>query len=137
MIPIFKNATDWEQAERLMQPSLIRVIDNLRKQLEESVWKGTYQDIETPYPGHQLQLTYQDHHFAIAVWDLCFQVCFLDYQAPIHQDGEANADRDNHQQEVSIDTSLFEENGEINWQKLESKTQNMIQTIFQNLPNVS
>ena len=41
MKPIFKNSTDWEQAEYLMQPSLIRVIDNLRKQLDESAWKGT------------------------------------------------------------------------------------------------
>ncbi len=136
MIPIFKNATDWEQAERLMQPSLIRVIDNLRKQLEESVWKGTYQDIETPYPGHLLQLIYQDHQYAIAVWDLCFQVCFLDYQAPISENGDIHAENQE-QKEVTIDTSLFGENGEIDWQKLESKTQTIIQTLFQNLPDVS
>lgn len=127
MKPIFKNSTDWEQAEYLMQPSLIRVIDNLRKQLEKSVWKGTYTEIEQPYPGHQLHLTYQDYNYAIALWDICFQVCFLDYQISPSTLGE---------QEVSIDTSLFRETGEIDWQKLEAKTQEIINKLFANLPTV-
>jgi hypothetical protein len=131
MKPIFKNSTDWEQAEYLMQPSLIRVIDNLRKQLDESVWKGTYTEIEQPYPGHQLNLTYQDYHYAIALWDICFQVCFLDYQISPSTDATSLGE-----QEVSIDTSLFGETGEIDWQKLESKTQQIIDKLFASLPTV-
>jgi len=131
MKPIFKNSTDWEQAEYLMQPSLIRVIDNLRKQLDESVWKGTYTEIEQPYPGHQLHLTYQDYHYAIALWDICFQVCFLDYQISSSTDST-----DLGEQKVSIDTSLFRETGEIDWQKLEAKTQEILNKIFANLPTV-
>jgi len=129
MKPIFKNSTDWEQAEYLMQPSLIRVIDNLRKQLDESVWKGTYTEIEQPYPGHQLHLTYQDYTYAIALWDICFQVCFLDYQVSPSTDIT-----DLGEQEVSIDTSLFRETGEIDWQKLEAKTQQIIDQLFASLP---
>jgi hypothetical protein len=129
MKPIFKNSTDWEQAEYLMQPSLIRVIDNLRKQLDESVWKGTYTEIEQPYPGHQLYLTYQDYTYAIALWDICFQVCFLDYQISPSTDST-----DLGEQEVSIDTSLFGETGEIDWQKLEAKTQQIIDQLFASLP---
>jgi hypothetical protein len=131
MKPIFKNSTDWEQAEYLMQPSLIRVIDNLRKQLDESVWKGTYTEIEQPYPGHQLHLTYQNYAYAIALWDICFQVCFLDYQISPLTDSTDLAE-----QEVSIDTSLFRETGEIDWQKLEAKTQQIIDKLFANLPTV-
>ena len=131
MKPIFKNSTDWEQAEYLMQPSLIRVIDNLRKQLDKSVWKGTYTEIEDPYPGHQLNLSYQDYHYAIALWDICFQVCFLDYQVFVSTDSR---NLENQEQEVSIDTSLFRETGEIDWQKLETKTQQIIDKLFANLP---
>jgi len=131
MKPIFKNSTDWEQAEYLMQPSLIRVIDNLRKQLDESVWKGTYTEIEKPYPGHQLHLTYQNYTYAIALWDICCQVCFLDYQILPSTDSTDLAE-----QEVSIDTSLFRETGEIDWQKLETKTQQIIDNIFASLPTV-
>ena len=131
MKPIFKNSTDWEQAEYLMQPSLIRVIDNLRKKLETSLWKGTYTEIEQPYPGHQLHLTYQNYTYAIALWDICFQVCFLDYQISPSTDSTDLAE-----QEVRIDTSLFRETGEIDWQKLEAKTQQIIDKLFANLPTV-
>lgn len=46
MKPKFADTTSWQQAELLMQPVFIRLIDNLRKQLERSTWKGTYH--ETP-----------------------------------------------------------------------------------------
>jgi len=50
MNPKFKDITAWEQAQLLMQPAFIRVLDNLRKQLENSLWKGTYTEIQDPYP---------------------------------------------------------------------------------------
>lgn len=43
-MPKFANTRAWEQAELLMQPVFIRVIDNIRKQLEQTTWQGTYQD---------------------------------------------------------------------------------------------
>lgn len=46
LMPKFANTLAWQQAELLMQPVFIRVIDNIRKQLEQSNWKGTYQDVE-------------------------------------------------------------------------------------------
>jgi hypothetical protein len=45
MTPRFADAIAWQQAELLMQPIFIRVIDNLGKQLERSPWKGTYRDM--------------------------------------------------------------------------------------------
>lgn len=36
----------WQQAELLMQPAFIRLIDNIRKQLDQSNWQGTYQDVQ-------------------------------------------------------------------------------------------
>ena len=43
-MPKFTNPIAWQQAELLMQPVFIRVIDNLGKELEASGWKGTYED---------------------------------------------------------------------------------------------
>jgi hypothetical protein len=43
-MPKFADTRAWEQAELLMQPVFIRVIDNIRKQLEQTTWKGIYQD---------------------------------------------------------------------------------------------
>ncbi|MFE4107003.1 hypothetical protein [Almyronema epifaneia] len=42
-MPKFSTQRDWQLAQALMQPALIRVIDNIRKQLEASSWQGSYQ----------------------------------------------------------------------------------------------
>jgi hypothetical protein len=46
MKPKFADITSWQQAELLMQPVFIRLIDNIRKQLEQAPWKGTYEDVQ-------------------------------------------------------------------------------------------
>lgn len=143
-----------------MQPAFIRVIDNIRKQLDASSWKGTYQDVliwpasttdetkalvsqllqdmETatpeqaeeiratlaglpmPHPGYHLSLQRQQQHVSIDLWDLCYQVCFLNYSPE-------NA-------EVSIDTSLIDEFGDVDWQRLEDKTKDLVEQVFAGLP---
>lgn len=130
MKPTFKNSLDWQQAELLMQPAFIRVMDNLRKQLEQSHWIGTYQEIQTPYPGHQLSLTHQEHSVKINIWDLCFQVCFLNYELPFNNNQESSLAS----QIVDIDTSLIDNTGEVNWQRLDEKAQRVIQEMLASLP---
>ncbi|MFM6182987.1 MAG: hypothetical protein ACKPA8_16085 [Dolichospermum sp.] len=160
MPPKITNSTSWQQAEILMQPAFIRVIDNIRKQLDISRWQGTYQDVliwpanttektkilvtqlirdmETatgtqtqdiqktlanlpmPHPGYHLLLKLEQQQVTIDLWDLCYQVCFVNY-IPDH--GEAN-----------IDSTLIDEYGDVDWQKLENKTQKLVQQVFANLP---
>ena len=43
-MPTFSTPLARAQVEQLMQPALIRVIDNLRKQLDESSWTGDYEE---------------------------------------------------------------------------------------------
>ena len=131
MKPKFKDALAWEQAQLLMQPAFIRVIDNIRKQLDQSSWKGTYQEVQTPYPGYQLCLTDKDRSVKVDVWNLCFQVCFYDYNFPQTDvfEKEAAASR-----EVEIDTSLIDQMGDVDWQRLETKAQQLVKQLFANLP---
>jgi hypothetical protein len=44
--PQFTDQASWQQADQLMQPALIRTIDNIRKQLESETltWKGEYRE---------------------------------------------------------------------------------------------
>ncbi len=119
MPPIITNSVAWQQAELLMQPAFIRVVDNIRKHLDASPWTGTYHDVliwpanttdetkaivtgllqemetgtpaqvddirETlaglpmPHPGYHLRLQRQEEHVSVDLWELCYQVCFLDY----------------------------------------------------------
>jgi hypothetical protein len=44
MKPTFADADTWEKANLLMQPVFIRTVDNIRKQLETSTWKGSYRE---------------------------------------------------------------------------------------------
>ncbi|MFB2881831.1 hypothetical protein [Floridanema aerugineum] len=125
MKPKITNMVAWQQAELLMQPAYLRIVDNLRKQLEQSAWKGTYEEVQNPYPGYLLRLQHNDRDFSISLWELCFQVCFLEYQ-PTHSELES--------QDVQVDTSLIDETGDVDWERLEAKTQRIIEEIFTNLP---
>ena len=125
MKPKITSSLAWQQAELLMQPAMIRVIDNIRKQLEESVWMGTYQEVQIPIPGYQLLLELQGEQRCIDIWELCYRVCFLNYQ-PAYTQIQS--------QEVVIDTSLIDDDtGDVDWNRLDAKASQLIQEIFANL----
>ncbi len=125
MKPKITSPIAWKQAELLMQPAMIRVLDNIRKQLEESVWTGTYQDVQVPIPGYQLILEHQGEQKHVDIWELCYRICFVNYQ-PAHTLMES--------QEVVIDTLLIDEDtGDVDWSRLDAKTSQLIQEIFANL----
>ena len=42
--PKLRDTNAWHQAEALMQPALIRAIDNIRKALDASDWEGNYEE---------------------------------------------------------------------------------------------
>jgi hypothetical protein len=69
----------------------------------------------------------KDTSVCVNLWDLCFQVCFRDY-TPTHTEGES--------QEVEIDTNLIDETGEVDWQRLDSKAQQLVEQVFAELPAV-
>ncbi|BAZ15234.1 hypothetical protein NIES4071_71060 [Calothrix sp. NIES-4071] len=159
MPPKITDSNVWQQAETLMQPAFIRLIDNIRKQLDVSNWKGTYQDVlvwapgtseetkamvtslveelETatpertddikqtlaklpmPHPGYHLCLQRQEQREEIDLWELCYQVCFQNYPSS---------------EPVYIDTSLIDEQGEVDWNTLDVKAKQIVDTMFQNLP---
>jgi hypothetical protein len=134
--PKFSTALAWEQANLLMQPAFIRVIDNIRKQLEQSAWKETYQEVQTPYPGYELCLTYQDKSVRVNIWDLCFQVCFLNYNPELSPSTFSSEDVES-SYEVEIDTSLLDdETGEIDWQRLDERAREQVEQVFAKLPTV-
>ena len=131
MKPKFKTRLAWEQAQALMQPALIRIIDNLRKQLEESEWEGTYKEVTHPFPGYHLCLTRQKRSLEIDIWQLCYQVCFNNY-APLPENLFSQDEQST--QEVDVDTRLLDEMGEVDWQLIEAKAQKSVRELFANLP---
>ena len=126
MKPTFKNMVAWQQAELLMQPALIRIIDQVRKQLEDTPWKATYKDVQTPIPGYELCLEGNGTSVCVDLWELCYQVCFRNY-TPTHTPQE--------NQDVEIDTSLIDEDGDVDWQSLDTKAERLVAQVFASLPS--
>ena len=127
MKPKIKDPLAWQQAELLMQPALIRLLDNIRKQLDESIWTGSYQEVQNPLPGYRLELEHNGQHVSVDIWELCYQICFQNYHLT-HTTQESF--------EVEIDISLIDQEiGDVDWQNLETKTRKIIQDLFANLPS--
>lgn len=168
MLPRITDPLVWQQAEMLMQPAFIRVIDHIGKQLESSKWKGTYQDtlvwsdetseeikaivtqlrqqLETaaaeqataieqalshlpkPQPEYYLCLTHAGApEVRVDLWELCYEICFDGYNSSSATLADSG---------VKIDTSLIDETGDVDWQRLDAKAGKLIGEIFDNLPPV-
>ena len=166
MPPKFADNTAWQQAELLMQPAFIRILDRIRKQLDTSSWKETYENVliwppetteetktevanlvkqlesaqggqvdqieqalkqlPTPTPGYHLCLNKEGlETVKIDLWELCYQVCFYNYSSLL-------AESPNYV--VTIDTSLIDETGDVDWQLLDQKTTHLIDHVFGELP---
>ncbi|NEQ95759.1 MAG: hypothetical protein F6K30_03350 [Cyanothece sp. SIO2G6] len=163
MIPKFTSPQTWQQAELLMQPTFIRLIDNIRKQLDQSEWEGSYQDVQVwtdgvtpedkvrvvqlqkeletaspeeartiqmaldqlpnPIPGYELHLSHHDNHLTIDLWQLCYQICFANYDEVLTQATP-----------VKIDQQLLNENNEVDWHHLDEKARSCVSDIFARLP---
>ncbi|MGB3761300.1 MAG: hypothetical protein WBA07_33815 [Rivularia sp. (in: cyanobacteria)] len=161
MPPKITNSLAWQQAELLMQPTFIRVVDNVRKLLDNSSWKGTYQNVltwaagtseetkaivtqlvqeletvtpeeaeqiketlaklPTPHPGYHLCLQRQEQQVNVDLWELCYQVCFVEYTLS--------------DDTVDIDTSLIDESGDVEWNLLDKKAIRVVEGMFASLPD--
>ena len=162
--PKFSTALARAKVEQLMQPALIRVIDNIRKQLEACEWQGNYEEtliwpegtsvtqqqeyaalqkvlhgvppeehdrvtalmsqLPQPSPLYTLRLSHANQaDQTVDIWALCYQVCALvdeaTPQCPLV---------------IDADISLFDEAGEVDWQRLDDKTKALVNIIFQTLP---
>ncbi|WP_373543617.1 hypothetical protein [Chamaesiphon sp.] len=126
MQPKFASELAWQQAEFLMQPIYIRIIDRIRQQSEVSTWKVSYEEVRDPHPINYLCLESEDKQLKFDIWDLCYQVCFLNYDGS-HSELESRI--------VEVDTSSIDlDTGTIDWMLLDNKAKAVIAKIFDNLP---
>jgi hypothetical protein len=129
MLPKFVNELAWQQADFLMQPVYIRVIDRIRQQSETSTWQVSYEEVQIPHPTNYLCLKSGERVVKFDIWDLCYQVCFLNYFGS-HGELETKT--------VEVDTSLIDMAAQTpDWHKLDNKANEVIANLFSNLPQLS
>jgi hypothetical protein len=164
MKPRFSDMETWRQAELLMQPAFIRLVDNLRKQLETSEWQGTYEEVLVWADGipedvkanvAQLQTQLQSASPAEAA-DIEATLAHLPSPYPGYELRLTSRDRAvrvdlwelcykicfqvdgealNDDRPVQVDTTLLEaDTGEVDWNQLESKTKQLVTAVFAELP---
>ncbi|MBE9138596.1 hypothetical protein IQ254_15590 [Nodosilinea sp. LEGE 07088] len=155
----FATPDDEARAAQLMQPCLIRIVDNIRKHTEAIDWRSEYLEqvrwpghatadqrqrvrdlaaqlegatpeaaealrqqlsqLPTPTPAYELRLTQgasdrqneAPRTATLDVWELCFGVCFRNYKP---------------HQPVSVDATLLDSDGEIDWITLDDKAKALV-----------
>jgi hypothetical protein len=163
MLPKISNPSVWQQAETLMQPAFIRIIDNLRKQLDASSWKGTYQDVliwasdtsdETKALVTQLLAEMETatslrsaeiRHILAKLpmphpgYHLCLQrqdqQVIMDLWELCYQ--LCFCDYIPGSEVVHIDISLIDEVGEVDWNSLDKKAKSLVEEAFAKLPDTN
>jgi len=145
-----------------MQPTLIRVIDNLRKHIETTDWQSRYVEqvlwpasassaekqkvqeiaarletappdqahqlrqqlstLPTPLPGYQLEIIHSDRRIVLDIWQLCFQVCFVDYAAGVP---------------VRVDHALLDDQDDIDWVSLDAKARQQVARALQQVTQLN
>jgi hypothetical protein len=122
MKPKFATELAWQQAELLMQPAYIRLVDQIRRQTEANdEIQVSYIEVTEPYPSNLLCLTKGDQELQVDIWELCFQVCFTNFEEI----------RQNPQQTAQIDENLFDpDSAEVDWTKLDNKAQAVVAQVF-------
>jgi hypothetical protein len=158
MPPKFTTTQSWNQADRLMQPSLIRLLDNLRKESESQSWEaiydnelrwpeGTTETQKAEYdllqallhdadddsaPGIEVELAALPHphpHYGLCLSQEARSATFDIWELCYQICFE------NYSEEVpvTIDVSLFDDD-EVDWDRLEQKTKTIVLDLFANLP---
>ena len=159
-MPEFATPLARQQAQLLMQPALIRVIDNIRKQLEGSRWQGTYEDqliwpdsttdeqqqqykqlqqqTETASPElyDQLQLKLAQLPQPQHIYTLCLtkdnQEQRIDLWQLCYQVCCTNYDLTQPETPLEIDLSLFDETTqEVDWITLDQKAKRSVEMAFE------
>jgi hypothetical protein len=122
MKPKFADELAWQQAELLMQPAYIRLVDQIRCQTEKnSDVVVSYTEVTEPYPSNLLCLSKDDRNLQVDIWHLCFQICFTNFEEI----------REYPDRPAQIDTSLFDLSSvEVDWTKLDQKAQETVAQVF-------
>jgi hypothetical protein len=81
--------------------------DQLRQQLST---------LPAPLPGYQLEITHSGHRVVLDIWQLCFQVCFVDYAAGVP---------------VRVDQALLDNQDDIDWVTLDAKARQQVALALQ------
>ncbi len=160
MPPKITDPLTWQQAEILMQPAFIRVVDNIRKFLDSSSWTGTYRDVliwsegtseETKVLVTQLlqemegatperEEEIREILARLPVPHPGYHLCLQRQEQQVSIDiwelcyGVCFVNYVPGKEEVKVDMSLMDETGDVDWLRLDGKVNQLVKEVFAGLP---
>jgi hypothetical protein len=85
------------------------------------------EDLPQPVPVYLLHLTRAERTKTINLWELCYAICLVDYTPQL----ERVEFVDLPSEAMQPDRTLLDTRGEIDWAKLDQKTAQVVQVVFQ------
>lgn len=131
-------ADKWVWAEGVDEATKAEVMQ-LRSQLEAAEGDQVAEidralaQLPAPYPGYQLCLTQADQQVCVDLWELCYQICFRDYDSESGTSWTRGFGQPP-SQSVEVDATLFDETGEVDWNRLDDKARKCVDRLFAQLP---
>ncbi|MEO0432548.1 MAG: hypothetical protein AAF151_12710 [Cyanobacteria bacterium J06656_5] len=159
-MPQFATLQDQRYAQALMQPALIRIIDNIRKQLDASDWQGSYRDdmrwpsettadqkqqylalqemLETATPEEydQIQTTLSQMPSPEHLYTLCLKKQDQQQEIDVWQlcYRLCNVEDSAPDSPITIDTDLLDlDMGDVDWIALDQKAKRLVEEVFSTL----
>jgi hypothetical protein len=122
------DATPEIQAEVLYLMDQIEAVEEGdRAELEQQL-----EGLPQPIAVYLLHLTKAEQARTLNLWEMCYQICLADYIPQL----ERPTFIDIPLEEVSPDGTLLDEDGEVDWPRLDCKAAQVVQAAFESLEHV-
>ena len=153
---------DMSEADRAEFERLRQAWAATKDRDEKAAIEASLAELPQPATGYWLCLAKENRSARADLWELCYQICFLDYgrpltiacHSPIETSGD-HADREggdrpctpsiessstqsnptDDEVAVEIDPSLFDSEGEVDWHRLDEKTRLVVGELFDQINN--
>jgi hypothetical protein len=120
-----EDITPAEQAEVLsLYDRLTTANDAQQVEIEDQL-----EELPQPVPVYLLHLTKGDRIKTMNLWELCYQICLVDYTPHIERTTFVDLPLEG----LQPDHTLFDASGEVDWPGLDRKTAQVIQSAFESL----
>lgn len=114
-----------------MQAEVLYLMDQIEtaEDGDRAALEDQLETLPQPISVYLLHLTKAEQVKTLNLWELCYQICLLDYIPQIERTTVVEISLE----EISPDQTLLDDEGEVDWTRLDLKTAQVVQAAFQAL----
>jgi hypothetical protein len=114
-----------------MQAEVLYLMDQIEavEDGDRAALEDRLEALPQPISVYLLHLAKAEQRKTLNLWELCYQICLLDYVPQIERTTVVEIPLG----QISPDYTLFDDNGEVDWTRLDLKAAQAVQAAFQSL----